>query len=87
MAILGRKKTGSPYCFFKPNQIELNDNLKPFSNVMHAPVAKNMHCMEHIYWQYLIRPVARLGFEGGRDIFQAGPDMFVTLSKRFSKHF
>ena len=25
------------------------------------------------------RPVARLGIEGGRDIFHAGPDMFVTL--------
>ena len=26
---------------------------------------------------------ARLGIEGGRDISQAGPDMFVTLSKHF----
>ena len=33
------------------------------------------------------RPVARLDIEGGRDIFQAGLDMFVTLSKRFSKNF
>ena len=33
------------------------------------------------------RPIARLGIEGGRDIFQAGPDLFVTLSKRFSKYF
>ena len=33
------------------------------------------------------RPVARLGIEGGQDIFQAGPDMFVTLSKRFSNIF
>ena len=33
------------------------------------------------------RPVARLCIEGGRDIFQVGPDMFVTLSKRFSKIF
>ena len=35
----------------------------------------------------LVRPVVRLGIEGGRDIFQAGPDVFVTLSKRFSKFF
>ena len=30
---------------------------------------------------------ARLGIEGGRDISQAGPDMFVTLSKHFSNIF
>ena len=35
----------------------------------------------------LNRPVARLGIEGVRDIFQAGPDIFVTLSKRFWKIF
>ena len=33
------------------------------------------------------RPVARLGVEGGRDISQVGPDMFVTLSKCFSNIF
>ena len=33
------------------------------------------------------RPVARHGIEGGRDIFQAGPDMFVTLSNCFSNIF
>ena len=32
------------------------------------------------------RPVARLGIEGRRDIFQAEPDMFVTLSKRLLKN-
>ena len=36
---------------------------------------------------YQSRPVARLGIEGGQDIFQAGPDMFVTLTKRCSKMF
>ena len=41
--------------------------------------------IKNIYNPY--RPVARLGIEGGRDIFQVGPDMFVTLSKRFSKIF
>ena len=36
---------------------------------------------------YIYRPVARLGIEGGRDISQVGPDMFVTLSKCFSNIF
>ena len=33
---------------------------------------------ERVCIRFIGRAVARLGIEGGRDISQAGPDMFVT---------